>query len=206
MTAIRAEFEEVPVGTLVPTGRLLRYGTRAAVDQALTRLVRSGKIKRAARGVYYQPKVSRLVGEVPPELRAVVQAVAENSGEAIAAHGAEAANQLGLSTQVPLSPVMLTSGRSRTLRVGNLAMRLQHASAKELRLAGRPAGTALSALRYLGPANVTPEVLAQVRSALPAEEFEVLRGETAAMPAWLHDAFYRFEYRGHGPRAEAAVG
>ena len=64
MAAIQKEFEQVEPGTAIPTARLLRHGTRAAVDQALTRLVRSGQLERAARGVYSRPRNSRLVGPV----------------------------------------------------------------------------------------------------------------------------------------------
>ena len=194
MTAIREEFERRTPGTPIPTSRLLRYGTRAAVDQALSRLVGSGFIERVTRGVYYRPKISRLVGSVPPEPQAVVKALTESRGESITMHGAEAARQLGLSTQAPMSPVFLTSGRSRTMHMGKWAMRLQHASPKELALAGRPAGTALSALRYLGPKYVTPQVITQVRSSLPESEFAFLRAETTVMPGWLSDVFYRFEH------------
>ena len=204
MTAVREEFEQAPPGTPIPTSRLLRYGTRASVDQTLSRLVRSGFIERAARGVYYRPKTSRLVvGPVPPEPRAVVEALTEGRGESIAVHGAEAARQLGLSTQVPRSPVFLTSGRSKKVRMGNLEMRLQHVSSRELALAGRPAGTALAALRYLGPERVTSAVISQVRTKLPAAEFTALREETAAMPAWLSDAFFRYEHTEEpGPNQE----
>ncbi|MGD0747940.1 MAG: DUF6088 family protein [Acidimicrobiales bacterium] len=194
MTAIRQEFEQVAAGTPIPTSRLLRHGPRAAVDQALSRLVRTGFIQRATRGVYYRPRVSRLVGSVPPEPQAVVEALAEGRGESIAVHGAEAARQLGLSTQAPLSPVFLTSGPSRTVNLGELTLQLKHARPKEMALAGRPAGTALRALRYLGPGHVTPQVIARVRSALSAGEFEVLREETGAMPAWLSDTFFHFEH------------
>ena len=192
--AIWEEFERVPPGTPLATSRLLRYGTRAAVDQALTRLTRAGSIERAARGVYYRPKVSRLVGKVPPEPRAVAEAMSAAKGESLGVHGAEAARQLGLTTQTPLSPVFLTSGRSQTVRLGKLSMRLQHVPARELALAGRPAGTALAALRYLGPEQATSTVIAQVRAQLPEAEFAALREETAAMPAWLSDTFFRFEH------------
>lgn len=180
-------------GTPISTSQLLHYGTRAAVDQALSRLVKSGFLRRATHGIYYRPKISRLVGSVPPETQEVVRVFAESRGESIAMHGAEAARQFGLSTQTPLSPVFLTSGRSRILGIGKQAVRLQHVSSKALVLAGQPAGAALSALRYLGPKNVTYQVITQVRSALPDSEFARLRAETAAMPSWLSDAFYRYE-------------
>jgi len=194
MMAIREEFERAAPGTPIPSSRLLRHGPRAAVDQALSRLVRTGHIKRATRGVYYRPRISRLVGLVPPEPEAVITALAEGRNESIAIHGAEAARQLGLSTQAPLSPVFLTSGSSRTIKLGQLTLCLKHAAPQELALAGRPAGTALCALRYLGPTQVNLSVIERVHSVLSAEEFKVLRAETGAMPAWLSDAFYHFEH------------
>jgi len=205
MAQIRGEFERTAPGTPIPTAQLLRYGTRAAVDQSLTRLVRSGLIQRAARGVYYRPKSNRLVGPVPLEPSALVKALAKSRGESVAIHGAEAARQLGLSTQTPLSPVYLTSGPTRTLRMGKNVIRLQHAPQGELAHAGQPAGTALSALRYLGPDRVTPEVIAKVRSALPESEFRTLREESPAMPSWLSDAFFRLERRERSRREELAV-
>src|ERR1039458_2040186 len=93
IAAIRKEFEQAGPGALIPTSRLLRYGTRAAVDQALSRLGRAGEITRAARGLYYRPKTSRLAGPVPPEPQALAEALAESRGESIAAHGAEAARR-----------------------------------------------------------------------------------------------------------------
>jgi hypothetical protein len=191
--AIRKEFRKAAPGTLIPTSQLLRHGTRVAVDQALSRLERSGEIARATRGLYYRPKMSRLVGAVPPEPQAVAEALAASRGEVIARHGAEAARLFGLSTQAQLSPVFLTSGPSRTVPVGKTTMQLRHASPKAMALAGRPAGEALRALRNLGSSQVTPEVIAKVQEALPASEFSTLREATAVMPAWLSDAFFAFE-------------
>jgi len=194
VAAIRQEFEQAEPGTPIPTARLLRHGTRAAVDQALARLTRSGHIERAARGVYYSPRRSRLVGAVPPEPRSVVAAIAAIRGERILIHGAEAARRFGLSTQTPLSPVFLTDGPSRSVRIGDTEVRLQHAPPREMALAGRLAGQALCALRYLGPAGVSSDAINRIRAVLTDDEFEVLRGASAAMPSWLSDAFFRFEH------------
>jgi len=45
---------------------LLDVGTRAAVDQVLSRLVRQGMIRRVDRGIYYYPKISKLLGPLSP--------------------------------------------------------------------------------------------------------------------------------------------
>lgn len=43
-------------------------------------------------------------------------------------------------------------------------------------LAGRPAGEALTALRYLGSERANSEAITRIRAVLPEEAFEVLRG------------------------------
>jgi hypothetical protein len=48
-------------------------------------------------------------------------------GEIVVGNGAAAANALGLTTQVPVREVFLTSGRSRKLKLGAQTVELQHA-------------------------------------------------------------------------------
>ena len=93
-------------------------GTRAAVDQALSRLSKEGKLLRVARGAYVAPVSSRF-GTRAPAPEKVVEALAAQSGEVIASHGAIAANTLGLTQQVPVREVYLTSGRTRILKLGH---------------------------------------------------------------------------------------
>ena len=49
----------------------LRYGSRQAVDQALSRLVKAGQLRRVGHGLYDMPRISglrRLTG-MPPSQR-----------------------------------------------------------------------------------------------------------------------------------------
>jgi hypothetical protein len=77
-------------------------GGRAATDQALSRLARTGKIRRLARGIYDYPRVSRFLGPISPARDVVARALARKTNSAVQVTGAQAANALGLSTQVPL--------------------------------------------------------------------------------------------------------
>jgi hypothetical protein len=61
-------------------------------------------------------------------------------GETIVSNGAAAANALGLTTQVPVRSVYLTSGRSRKMHLGKQVVELRHAPRWQLALANRPAG------------------------------------------------------------------
>ena len=192
---VRIAVLKQPRGEPFTTSRLLKLGPRATVDQALSRLVREGVLTRVRRGVYMRPKQSRLVGIVPAEPEAVVRAIAESTGETITPTGATAANQLGLTTQMVLGYVYRTSGRSRDVRIGRVTVKLRHASARQLALANTPAGTALAALRYLGPQAVTERTILQVRSRIGERQFAQLSNAAWAMPAWLSDKIWH-SYKG----------
>ena len=115
--AILLHARSLPEGGLVSPKEFLHMGTRAAVDQALSRLSKEGKLLRVARGAYVAPVSSRF-GTRAPTPEKVVEALAAQSGELVAPHGAIAANTLGLTQQVPVREVYLTSGRTRTLKLG----------------------------------------------------------------------------------------
>lgn len=185
---IRKRVEEIPIGEPFTTASLLELGTRATVDQTLHRLARSGQIAAVSRGVYVRPKMSRFVGSVMPEPYKVAEAIARSTGAVIQVHGAEAARQFGLTTQVPTQAVYLTTGPSRRLKMGKLEVTLKHTTPRNLALTGRP-GLALAALRHLGKREATPAVIEAIRRKLEPEEFEALRKATGVMPAWLADLF-----------------
>jgi hypothetical protein len=190
---IRAHIEELPRGEPFTVASLLAYGTRAAVDQTLSRLCKGGLVERVARGVYVRPETSAYVGKVPPEPLKVARAMAREHGEVIQLHGAEAARRLALTTQAPTQPVFLTSGPSRTFQLGKLKVVIKHVSPRKLALAERPAGLALTALWYLGKEHVTTSVLSTIEQRLPPQEFAALREATNVMPGWMADAFHRHE-------------
>lgn len=109
--------QRLPEGTALAAKGLLHLGDRAAVDQALSRLAHRGQLVRAGRGVYLRPISSRF-GSRAPSVEQAVEAVAQQRGEVIVSNGAAAANALGLTTQVPIRAVYLTSRRSRTMLNG----------------------------------------------------------------------------------------
>jgi len=135
----------------VPTRDLLDLGTRPAVDQALSRLVQQGIIRRVRRGLYDLPRMGRLLKQPvvasPDEL---VHAWAKNNGLRVVPSGAYAANLLGLSTQVPAKIVYYTNGRTQTLQLGPYTIRLLNRGPKTMDVRGRVAPLVLQALRYLG--------------------------------------------------------
>jgi hypothetical protein len=174
---------------------MLALGSRAAIDQSLTRLAREGTILRVARGAYVRPKESRFVGKVIPEPQETVKAMAQARGETLLVHGAEAVLRFGLTTQVPVRSLFYTSGPSRKLRVGKQEVILRHASLRLLALGSGAAAMAFSALWYMGKRQVTMATLARIQEKLSPAEFCELR-KSAQLPGWLSDLFHDFEKAG----------
>lgn len=180
---ILAYAEGLPEGTPVSAKSLLHLGNRAAVDQALSRLAERGQLIRAGRGVYLRPVTNRF-GTRAPSVEQAVEAFASQRGEVIVPSGAAAANALGLTTQVPIRSVYLTSGRTRTMNLGKQRLELRHAPRWQLALAHRPAGEAVRALAWLGPEKAEA-ALKMLKRKLPPAAFSELVAATPQFPTWL---------------------
>ena len=172
-------------GSVFSPSDFLDLGSRDAVDQVLSRLVRTGVLRRLTRGLYDYPKTHPVLGVVAPAPETIAAALAGKHGIRFQPSGAYAANLLGLSTQVPAKIVFLTNGPSRTVRVGNQEIRLVRTTPRMMGPARRISGTVIQALRYLGQAQLDAAVIRSLRRKLrPAEKRQLLRDLPFA-PAWV---------------------
>lgn len=192
--AILLHAQSMPEGGVVSPKEFLHLGSRAAVDQSLSRLTKEGKLLRVARGTYVTP-VSNRFGTRAPAPEKVVHALAAQSGEVVTPHGANAANALGLTQQVPIREVYLTSGRTRKLKLGRSEVMLKHAPLWMLALGAGPAGAAVRALAWMGPTHVGAS-LAALRRTLPPSEWRTLASARAVLPSWMARAIGEEALRG----------
>ena len=152
------------------------------------------KLLRIARGTYVTPVSSRF-GTRAPAPEKVVHALAVQSGELVTPHGANAANALGLTQQVPIREVYLTSGRSRKLKLKRSEVTVRHAPRWMLALGSGQAGAAVRALAWMGKAHVR-ESLTALRRTLPPAEWRTLMSGRAALPSWMARAIGEEAVRG----------
>ncbi len=163
-------------------------GSRATVDQALSRLASSGRVRRVDRGVYDLPRNHPTVGRLWPSADAVAQAVAKRTDSSLQVSGAAAVNALGLSTQVPAQVEYLTDGRSRTVNIGNLVVHLKHGNRVDMLLPNTRAGMAIVALRYLGRHAASKDVLQRLSASLDDADKQQLCQVRARLSGWLGPA------------------
>ena len=168
---------------------LADLGDPRAVGMALSRLLRAGKIRRIGRGLYDRPHPHSLLGQVGAGTDAVVQAVARKRNLRVLPSPAAAANQLGLSTQVPARLVYHTDGAPTRLKLGNLTIDLRRNTGRLLGLAGRPGGLVAQALRAVGKDQVTKNHLRIIRDRLSDPIRRQLLRDLPLVPAWMRPHF-----------------
>jgi hypothetical protein len=179
--SIMTKAEKLPEGTPIHAKMLLGLGSRAGVDQALSRLHRRGQLIRMGRGMYVLPVKSRF-GNRAPAPEKVVEAFAHQRGETVAPSAATAANSLGLTTQVPIRPIYLTSGRSRKLSLGNQSVELRHAP--NWQLGQGHEGEVVRALVWAGRERAK-ETLASLSYKVPHAELEHIVQNGPNLPSWM---------------------
>jgi hypothetical protein len=163
----------------------LDLGTRSNIDFVLHQLVGKQVIRRVSRGVYDFPATHPKLGMLSPSQDGILRAVTMQTGESIQPSGAQAANWLGLSTQVPAQPVYLTSGRSRNKTVGKQTIRFKHTSIKPLHGKADKVSLVLQALIYMGKQHIDDQVMQACAKQLSTTQKDSLRHMAAQAPGWL---------------------
>ena len=111
-------------------------GASTAIRKSLSRLVVSGKLERMGQGIYVVPKVDRVFGKVLPSLEELAEVLSRKEHVKIKPSGQYALNKVGLSSQVPMKLVYLTSGHSKRIQVGKSAIVFKSTTAKKLSMKG----------------------------------------------------------------------
>jgi Family of unknown function (DUF6088) len=165
----------------------LDLGSRAAIDRALSRLVLAGKLRRIGRGLYDFPRQSKILqGAAPASLDATVLAISRRDQIRVMPNGIVFANDLGLTNAVPAKPSYISSGRTKTVLVGNRKVYLQHVSQKVIAWADRPGGQFVAAVLWLDKAIASaPDMIDLMRVKLADDVKQDLLQDLDLLPGWM---------------------
>ena len=161
-------------------------GSRSHIDNALSRLTRTGKLRRIARGLYEYPRTNSVLGELSPDLDKAATAMAGREGIRLQPTGAYAANLLHLSEQVPMKVVFLTDGTAKKTEIGNQTIELRKASPKRMQLAGKISGLVFEALREIGKEHITEQHIRTLQQTLTSEQKGKTLHDLREAPASMH--------------------
>ena len=174
-------------GTVFTPSRFSQYGTAVAVQKALERLTDEGRIIRVARGIYCYPKTDTDLGlgVIYPGFDEIAQAIAKRDKAQIVPAGAYAVNKLGLSTQVPMNVVFLTSGESRKVLIRNgRGILFKHAAPRNFAFENSFAQLLSVALKEIGKDNLDSEQKKTLKRILH-EQPRISEKDLSLMTVWI---------------------
>ncbi len=174
-------------GSVFTPKDFLGVGTRSAIDIALWRLTRQGKIRRLAQGLYDYPRLHAKLGMLSPNPDEVAEALAAKTGSRVQISGQRAANLLGLSEQVPSQLVYLTDGPPQKVKIGLQLIRLTPARPSKFPEEKTRAGMAIQAITAMGPKANKEFIARRLRSVLNQDERRKLVSLMKFAPTWSHD-------------------
>ena len=175
-------------GSVIFAADFVSYGEQKSVNKALERMTNDGLILRVARGVYYYPKIDKVLGlgVLYPTLEEIAEGIAKRDKARIVPTGLYALNRLGFSTQIPMNVVYLTDGFNRKITLYNgSSIKFKRTAPKNLAFHSQLAMLLSFAYKSLGKDNITPEILAHTKELLKKEKKQVIEQDYPLMPAWV---------------------
>ena len=188
MQEIRARILAAEDGAVFVAPDFADIADTATIRQGLKRLYQSGIIRRIIRGIYEKPKYSKLLDEyVAADPDAVAKALARNYHWTIAPCGNTALNLLGLSTQVTAVWSYISDGPYKTYEWNSTKLEFKHRTNKEITGLSYMTSLVIQALKTLGRANVTPEIIQTLSEKLSEDEKRACLKEATESTDWVYD-------------------
>lgn len=181
---IRSRIDKAKAGSLFFNNSFPDYDDEY-VGKVLSDLAKQEVIYRLSRGVYLKAVKTRF-GLVYPSTEEIAKAIAERDNAEVLPTGSAALNILGLSTQVPMNPVFLTSGSARKIKCGNKTITFKRGVPKNFAVKGQMMRLLVQAMKAIGEKNITDEELSEIGSLLHKyPEKDTIKHDLTVMPSWI---------------------
>ena len=173
-------------GMIFTPADFVDLGARAAVDQALSRLVKAGTLRRVGRGLYDWPRQSKLLGgDAPAAADDVAAAAARRVGVTTAPDNLAAANALGLTTAVLSRPAYMASRKLGDRTVGTLRVKFRPSGAKLAPLLNTDAAVIVQALAWARDSGFDlNEAAAKIARTASDAATSALAANLRRLPVW----------------------
>lgn len=159
-------------------------GAAETIRKILHEATITGILEKAGHGIYVKPKVSRF-GKVPVPLEKIAREIADRDKCEILPTGNTAANLIGLSTQVPINLSYITTGSTRTIKIGERKISFRHASPKNFAAKGHVISLLVQGMREIGEENISGIELEAIRRFIYKQQDPYLQEDLMLAPVWI---------------------
>ena len=187
---IESKINESEAGSLFFVTDFANGGNDVFISRLLSEFAEQGLLCRLAKGIYYKPVMTKF-GVLMPDVQELVKAIARRDKAQVLPTGETAANMLGLSTQVPLNYVYLTSGSARKIMVGKKTVTFKRCVPKNFACQSMFLAVLIQAMKAIGQERLTDEHCVIIKGLLmknlPIESLDV---DMKNAPLWVRHMVY----------------
>lgn len=189
---LNQRIKALPEGTPFIASDFADITDAQTIRRLLKKQVDDGELGRIIPGVFYRPKISKLLNEaIPADPNQVAVAIARSKGWKITASGETALNRLGLSTQIPATWTYISDGPYKKYEMGGAKLKFKRTTSKNLDGLSPLSRLVVQALSTLGKDRVTEETVIFLTDRFTREEKLVLLSETKRVTEWIRDIIVR---------------
>ena len=176
-----------PYGYAFSASDFLDIADANSVSQALFRIEKDGKIRRAMNGIYDKPAYSPLIREYGiPRIDKIAEALARRFNWNIAPAGDTALNILHVSTQVPNEWKYVSDGPYRDYMIGKTPLKFKHIMPREINGYSTITAMVIQGIRAIGKGNMTQDLKNRFSSVITSEDKETLLNESKTASGWIY--------------------
>lgn len=187
-TDIENRIDGMAVGAAFSAVDFLDLAGTDAVNQALSRLNKDGKIRRVIQGIYDKPEYSELLGEYSsPRVDSAADALARKFNWTIVPFGDTALNLLHVSTQVPNVWIYVSDGPYRRYTVGNYRLEFRRTRTAEIAGYHEITNLLIQAIRALGQDGVNNEMAGRLKKQITPEDKKIVLEEARTSSSWIYE-------------------
>ena len=187
---IEQQIQRSEAGTLFFVSDFAKTGNDVFISRVLSEFTEKGLLCRLAKGIYYKPVKTRF-GILYPEVGELVKAIARRDNAQVLPTGETAQNMLGLSTQVPMNYVYLTSGSARRIEVGPRTVTFKRCVPKNFAPQNEFLAVLIQAMKSIGEERMTDNHRAVIKGLLQKNlPIDTLEQDLKTAPIWVRKTIW----------------
>jgi len=159
----------------------MHYGSRTAIDQSLSKLVKGEIIDRLANGVF----VSSRFRKQDYSAEEIAKVKAESFARQLFDHGSKLAHDNAISKTSPDKTIFALNRSSSAFNSVQGRIKMRIASGRKQRLSNNKIGDIVRGLWHLGEDNCSMKAIQKVTTKLNRAEAMQILNYAAFMPYWL---------------------
>ena len=181
---VNSAIEKAAPKTLIMIADFPQYDP-SYISKLLSAAADEGRLMRLSGGIFMKP-ANTAYGVAIPSMLQIAEAIAERDHVQILPVGETAENLFGLSEQVPMKTMFLTSGSARAININGRVLQFKRGVPRNFAYKDKHLAAFCQALKSIGDGNITDEQMSVIYEVMKHYRNSAeARADILLMPLWV---------------------